>query len=87
MTHSIAAITRRDGREQGRFPATGSHERKTIPALPATGKVVALWYRMGLMAPHLRPPRRYRYAYDLGRRTAALKSPAHTAALLPGRAG
>lgn len=87
MKHSVVAMTGRDGKEQPRRLAADSHERRAAAAPLTPGQAVALWYRMGLLAPHLRPPRRFRYAYDLGRKTAALKDPAHTAALPQGCAG
>ena len=87
MRHHVVTLTGRDGKEQRRRLATDSQEKQAAPVRLTPGKAVVLWYRMGLMAPHLRPPRRFRYAYDLGRKTAALKGPAHAAALPPGRVG
>ena len=86
MRRHVAAITGSDGQQPRRPLAPDARKKPATPVRLTPTQAVALWYRMGMTAAHLHPPARYRHAYELGRKTAALRDPT-AAAFRPGRAG
>jgi hypothetical protein len=87
MLHYFVNVTGRDHAVRTRYLTTdrrraavvarllaAANRRAAVRALDLTPHQAGVcWYRMGLRDPDLTPPARYRHAYVLGRRTAALR--------------